>query len=631
MQSPTAVDWRQQIVAPEAVLEKIEPGMKIFIGTGSGEPATLIDLLMDSGAHGLADLELIQLVSLGSAISPANLQSHTYRLKTFFSGWVASEAICAGHVDLIPSRFSSIPGLIDSGQISVDVAFFQVSAPNADGYCSFGISVDAVRQAMNRADLVVAEINPQLPMTLGDTLVPLADFDLLVEARKPPLTFPRWPVEKNFEAVAANIAELIEDRACIAFSIGPLFEALARQLSDRRDLGIHTPIFSDALMDLVKSGAVSNRYKKIHRGRSLTCYGFGTPELMRWLDHNPLVDFQSLDKVFLPQQIGLNPNFRAIFPARQVDLTGRIALHVGKGNVAAGPGEAADFINGAEISRGGLTIFGLPSRNRQGAANIRLSLEDDQNVIGLRESVDVVATEYGSANLRGRTVRERAQALVEIAHPEDRPELIEQAKKANILYPDQIFLADSAHLYPADIAVNQTFGKDFQVRFRPIRPSDEEQMRRLFYRFSDEAVYTRYFSPVKVMPHAKMQTYVNIDYRNTLSIVGLTGDPGQGHLIAEARYIRHRDRPWAEVAFVVDEEIQGRGIATYMFRYLLTIARQRGIHGFTADVLARNRAMMKVFERGGIPVHTTLDSGVYSVQMPFDETTVPIGQVACTP
>ena len=195
---------------------------------------------------------------------------------------------------------------------------------------------------------------------------------------------------------------------------------------------------------------------------------------------------------------------------------------------------------------------------------------------------------------------------------------MQQAKKGKILYPDQIFLAESAHLYPAEINFQHTFKGGVKMRFRAIKPSDEEEMRRLFYRFSDQSVYYRYFAPIKTMPHSKMQGYVNIDFSRTMSIVGVVGDPGQSHIIAEARFIKDQKRPLADVAFVVDEQYQGVGIATYLYKMLIRLAKDLGIQGLTADVLASNKGMMKVFEKEGSTVTAKLDYGVYHLTIPFD-------------
>jgi acyl-CoA hydrolase len=610
-------DWQKQVISPEKVFESIEPGMSIFLGTGVGEPRTLVKHMMTTDAVNLRDLELIQLVSLGDAISLKALDTNAYRLKTFYSGWVASEAITAGRVDLIPSSFSKIPGLIKTGRIPIDVAFIQITPPNEAGYCSLGVAVDVVREVMETASLVVGEINPDIPVTFGDTFVPLSDFDFLVRSTQKPIYFNRWPVDDVFDRVAANVASVIEDGSCIMYSLGPLFEALSKHLVHKHNLGVHTPFITDALMDVIKSGAVTNRNKEIFRGKTLAAYAFGTPALMAWLDRNPLVEFQGIDKVFNPAKIGANPKFIALLPVRKVDLSGRVALHFGKGNVTSGPGDIMDLFHGAGLSPGGLTVFALPSRSRNHEPNIRISVEDFPNQFSVRESVDIVISEYGIALLGGRTVRERAQALIEIAHPDDRKDLVQQAKAEKVLYSDQIFLEASAHLYPSEISARHTF-KDELIRFRAIKPSDEEEMRRLFYRFSDEAVYYRYFSPIKTMPHAKMQEYVNVDFSQIMSIVGLVGEAGMGHIIAEARFVKWPDRPFADVAFIVDEKYQGIGVASYLYKMLIRLAKDRGIQGFTADVLTSNKAMMKVFEKGGAMVKARLEHGIYRLTIPFE-------------
>lgn len=613
--------WKKSTVSTDEVLSRIVPGMNIFIGTGTAEPRTLVNALMTAQGHRLDDLTLIQLLSFGDAISFQALESKRYRLRTFFSGWVSAEAITAGQVDMIPSRFSAIPALMKEGQVPIDVAFVQITPPNEAGYCSLGVGVDVARRAMELADIVVGEINEAIPFTLGDTFVHIKEFHMTIEARVPPFYFPRYPVEPLFERLAENIASVIEDGSCLAFTFGPIFEALPKYLSRKRNLGIHTPFFTDALMDLVESGAVTNRQKGMFRGRSLTAYALGSKQLMQWLDKNPMVEFQSIDKVFNPMEIGRNRKFVMILPVRRVDLAGRVALHNSGTNVSAGPGQVADFLNGAEISPGGYTLMALPSRNREGKSNIRVSLTNSPDLLSLPESVDLVITEQGVAHLRGRTLRERAQALIEIAHPEDRPGLVEGGKLEKILYPDQIFLAGSAHFYPAEIATQHRFKNDLHVLFRAIKPSDEDQMRRLFYRFSDQAIYYRYFSPIKSMPHAKMQAYVNVDYQDILSVVGLVGEPGQQTLIAEARIARYPDRPFVDIAFVVDEAYQGYGIASFLYQMLARLGKERGATTMTADVLASNRAMLKVFEKGGFPVTAKLEGGAYALSIDLARST----------
>jgi RimJ/RimL family protein N-acetyltransferase len=339
---------------------------------------------------------------------------------------------------------------------------------------------------------------------------------------------------------------------------------------------------------------------------------------MAWLDRNPLVEFQSIEQVLNPSQIGRNANFVVVEQARKVDLLGRIAFSTGRGNIISGPGQAADLFTGAEISRGGRSVMGLPSRNAKGDPNIVVMLRNLRNQFHMRESIDAVVTEYGIANLKWRTIRERAQALIDIAHPDDRQKLVEQAKDKKILFKDQIFLSDSAHLYPMQIATEQIFKGDLKVRFRAIKPSDEEAMRRLFYRFSNTAVYRRFLFPISTMPHDKIQEYVNVDYSRVMSVVALTGDPDQETIIAEARYVKDNRSAYGDLAFIVDEKFQGRGIATYLYKMLVRLAQERGLKGFTAEVLPDNQEMMKVFEKGGLPIDARVETGLYRLTVPFD-------------
>jgi acyl-CoA hydrolase/GNAT superfamily N-acetyltransferase len=608
--------WKYKVVPPQEVLSKIEPGMVIFLGTGMAEPRTLVKHLMASNEPNLQDLELLQLVSLGDTIPIDERYSRKFRLKTFFSGWIASEAISAGRVDLIPSRFSRIPGLLKSGAIHIDATFIQISPPDENGYaCLLGVDVE--RQAMESAHLVVGEVNIHAPRIMGDTLVHMDEFDYFIESTEYPIHIPRWPVADVFLKIAANIATIVEDGSCLALGIGPLYEALAVQLAKKKHLGIHSPFFTDAVMDLVKSGAVTNRYKGVFRGKSSVSYLMGTEELMRWLNKNPLVEFQPEDVILDPKVIGSNDRMIAILPARKIDLTGNVALHTGKGNVTAGPGNVQELLMGAGLSKKGRTIFGLPSRNLKGMPNIVLSVDNLPFQFTNRESMDLVVTEHGVASLMGKTMRERALELIDIAHPDDRAELVRQAKEAKLIYADQIYIEESGSLYPAKLCTFREFKGGLKVCFRPIKPSDEDKMRLLFYRFSDQSVYYRYFTSIKTMPHKKMQEYVSVNYRLSMSIVSTIEVSGTEKIIAEARYVRTKPDAFADTAFIVDEEYQGKGIASYLFELLIRVAREEGIQGFTADVLASNKAMLKVYEKSPFPVQTVLTSGIYELTIPF--------------
>jgi len=612
-------DWEGSVTSLEKAFKKIEPGMSVFVNTGISEPRALLRYLLDTREGNIADLELIQLVSFGEAISPEKIAAKKFRLKTFYPGRYSVSLWREGKIDYIPCRFSEIPHLIKSRRIQIDAALVQITPPNRAGYCNLGPTVDVARYAMEQAAVVIGEINTHIPCASGDTLVPLSDFDFLVRSNLEPYYFLRWPVTEVYDRIAANVSRLIDSGSCIGASVGPLYEALLPYLARKRNLGIHSAVFTDSLMDLVKSGAVTNRNKGIFRGTSVASYAAGTPELLNWLDGNPLVEFQGIEDVFNPRVIGMNSKFKAVLAASKVGLSGEAIRDVGRGNVTLGGAEALDFIQGTRASEGGLTIVALPSRAPSGHPNISLDLSDDKAIFDLQESADVIATEYGTAHLRGRTVRERAQAIIELAHPEDRATLVEAARESGILYHDQIFISDSQQLYPDHMEFSVTLRDNSVVQFRALKPSDEEEMRRLFYRFSDESVYYRYFSPVKIMPHSRMQQYVNVDYGKVMSIVGLVGVGGTGRLISEARYVKHPDRPLADMAFVVDEAYQGNGIASCMLKKLIGSARESGLRGFTADVIASNRSMMRVFEKSGLVVTAHLEEGAYELTMTLPE------------
>ncbi|GAB6144493.1 acetyl-CoA hydrolase/transferase C-terminal domain-containing protein [Desulfocicer niacini] len=604
MKNEKNLQWRHKLVSPEKVIEKITPGMTIFIGTGVSEPRTIFRCLKQSKAANILDLEVFQLVSLGDAIAMKEEHSSRYRLKTFFSGWDADEAITKGLADFIPSRYYQIPELFRSNQINIDTVFVQITPPNEAGFSSLGVCADVARLAIKQASFIVGEINQWMPRTYGDTFVDISDFDMLVEAGEPPIYFDRWKFDPVYDKIAQNVSSMIEDRSCIGFSIGPLYEALAIHLIHKKDLGIHTPFLFDNLMDLIKSGAVSNQYKKNYQGKSLTSYAIGTSELMAWLDNNPMVEFQSIDQVFNPVHISKNPKFMTVLSARKIDLYGRVALHTGRGNVGTGPGEVIDFINGALLSEGGAAILALPSRNRKNEPNILSSVVQYPNQFSSWELISAIVTEYGIVNISGRTVRERAQGLIDIAHPDDRHNLIEEARKNKIIYPDQIYIKESAHLYPADIHVKHTFKNELEVLFRAIKPSDEENMRRLFYHFSHESVYYRYFTRIKAMPHARMQEYVNIDYSKTLSIVGETKN---GRIIAEARFvILEAQETHPEFAIIVDENHQNFGIATFICKLLMRLGKERRLKGFKGYILSRNTKILRVIQKIDWDVHIKL-------------------------
>ncbi len=613
------INWKQQVSPPEKLFSLIKPGMSIFLSTGVSEPGTALRHLLNRKKFTMRDIEFIQLFSIGEAVPTDGSRSNEYRLKTVFPGWISEPAVKNGYVDVIPCGFRRFTSMVASGDIKIDMAIVQITPPDPDGNCSFGVSVDAAGAAIKKASVVVGEINPHIPRTVGDTSVHLSAFDLLLESNDPPFYIPPFGAEDKYNKIAAYISEIIQDGSCLLFSVGSFFDTLAPYLVKKKDLGIHSPVITDAVMNLMHCGAVSNSMKEHHAGKTVTSYALGSQALYDWLNNNTDVVFETAERVIAPEIIGVNRDVVAIAPARKVDLTGNVALNPAKPDMVSGLNEISDIFHGALRSRDGRTIVALPSRRQNGKSNIRTSLYAQPGQLCPRELVDYVVTEYGVANLRARSLRERAQALIDIAHPGDRPALINAARNSKIIYSDQIYYPECAYVDPSDIAVTHQF-KGVDVRFRAIKPSDEEEMRKLFYRFSPRSIYYRYFGILKSMPHSKIQEYVNIDCKTVVSVVGLVGEPGSGHIIAEARYGKvPQPEGFAEIAFVVEDAYQNRGIATFLYRMLLGLAKNQGLKGFTAEVLAENRKMLGIFEKGGYPVQAKYEDGTYSLTIPFEK------------
>ena len=611
-----AEEWTKKIVSPEVVLSRIKPGMSIFVGTGVAEPRTLIRHLMESDQKNLADLDIIQLLSLGDVIPPDERYAEKYRLKTFYSVAKGHSAVSSGRIDWIPCKMSEVPHLLQTDAVKIDAAFVQITPPDRRGLCSLGVSTDVAKYAIERASLVVGEINEQTPYTFGDTFIHVDEFHYLVRATEPLLYMQRWPVDETFDRLAENVASVIEDGSCLAFFLGPLYEALVKYLCRKRDLGIHSLVFTDPIMDLMNCGAVSNKNKKIFAGKSLVAYAQGTPELMQWLDGNHLVEFQRIDIVVNPKTFSQNDKSVVIIPAYKADLTGAIALYASRKNISAGPSDYYEFLDGAALSNGGFNIFALPSRNRSGESNIVTSVDKFPNQFST-ELINIIVTEYGVARLGGRSLRERTLALIDIAHPNDRDHLVGVAKNLKLLYPTQIYRQEAGRDYPRDFSRSHTFKNNVTVHFRPIKPSDEDGMRRLFYRFSDQGVFYRYFSHVQAMPHVRMQEYTSIDYRQTMSIVGVIADGGIEKIVAEGRYVRFARSPFADVSFIVDEKYHGMGIAPFMLCMLMEIAKKYGIEGFNATILSTNKAMIRVMEKVAPARSLMADEGLQSYSFSF--------------
>jgi len=609
--------FHEKTTSAEKAVKRMKSGARIFIGTGCAEPQLLVKRLAETGQR-LADTEIIHILSLGVAPYAEPKFKEHFRANSFFIGTSLRGAVGQGRADYTPIFLSDIPRLLRSGRFPVDVALIQVSPPDEHGYCSLGISVDIVKTAAEVADMVIAEVNSQMPRTLGDSFIHANDIDLMVESNTPILEYVNPTPDELSRAIGRQVARLIGDGDTIEAGIGEIPDAVLKFLTDKKDLGIHTEMFTDGIIDLVESGVITNRKKTIHRGKIVASFCMGTRRLYKFVDNNPLIEFHPTEYVNDPYVIARNDNMVAINSAIQVDLTGQVCADSIGHRFYSGIGGQVDFIRGAARSRGGKPIIALPSTTGDGSVSrIVPHLDEGAGVVTTRGDVHYIVTEHGIAYLHGKTIRDRALALINVADPKFRPWLLGVAKQLNYVPPDQAEPRLRFAGYPEELERTVTLKNNLRVLFRPVKPTDETAMKDLFYSFSEDTIYHRFFGVLKSMPHSRLQHFVNVDYDDRMGIAAVVGEPGSEQMVALATYDLEKSTNMAEVAIVVHDDWQNLGLGTELLRYLARVARQHGIGGFTAEVLADNPRAMKILHKTGYPIESKMIDGTYQVIVRF--------------
>jgi acyl-CoA hydrolase/GNAT superfamily N-acetyltransferase len=595
------VPYQRKITSVANVLKKVPRGARIFIGSGCAEPLALTRGLIEH-AHHFADNAIIHILTQGEAAYTRAEYSDNFRHNAFFIGANVREAVQAGRADYTPIFLSEIPDLFASGQMPLEAAFIQVAPPDAMGFCSLGVSVDVVKAATRHARYVVAQVNPQMPRTFGDSFVHVNDIDAIVEADEPVIEWNAPPITPEAERIGYHVSRLVQDGATLQMGIGVIPDAVLAHLSDKHDLGVHTEMFSDGLMRLARAGCVSGARKTLHTGKIITSFCMGTRALYDWVHENPHVLFYPTDYTNDPGVIRRNDRMVAINSAIAVDLTGQVCSDSIGSRFYSGIGGQVDFMRGAAKSKGGRPIIALPSTARNGAVSrIVPELEAGAGVVTSRGDVHYVVTEYGVAYLHGKSVTERAQALIEIAHPDFRAALLATAQQKRYVYGDLNRFPHGRDPYPAQYEHNRTFvkadGEEISIFFRPIRATDERRLQEFFYSHTESTIYLRYGMMVRSMSHERALQLVQLDYHKRLALIGLEGPPGEERIVAIGRSILNEQTNRVEVAFVVHEEYRGLGVAGHLLERLTSIAREQGFAGVEAQVLAANTGMLRVFER----------------------------------
>lgn len=428
MASEAPPTWSSQAQTPDEVAKRVRSGDKVFVHGAAATPTPLLEAL--ARREDLENVTLYHLHTQGPAPFVGPEQTRRFRSVSLFAGPSTRAAIARGEADFMPVFLSDIPGLFTSGAIQLDVALVQLSPPNRHGQCTLGTSVDATLAAATSARTVLAEVNARMPRTLGPSVIPLGGVGAFTLTDRPLHAYAPVvpsPVELRIGEI---IAELVPDRACIQMGIGAIPDAVLARLGNKHDLGVHTEMFSDGLMPLLKSGVVSNKFKKVHRGRSVTSFVSGSQALYDFVDDNQDVEFHPCDRTNDTWLIAKNDRVVALNSALEVDLTGQVCADSMGHIIYSGIGGQMDFIRAAARSAGGVPVIALPSTAAKGSiSRIVAELKPGAGVVTTRGHVHWVVTEYGAVNLHGKTLRERAAALLSIAHPDFRPELARELSR----------------------------------------------------------------------------------------------------------------------------------------------------------------------------------------------------------
>ena len=591
-------DGAHQLVSAEQAISRIKSGSRVFIGTGCGEPQHLIHAMVRNQA--LQDIMIYQMLSstLARYVDDPSFLGR-FSLKLFFISVSMRKAAFEGRIDYIPVYLSQIPRLFASKRIGLDVALIQVSPPDQFGYCSLGVSVDITRAGMENARLVIAQVNPRMPRTWGDSFVHLDDIDILVAHEEPLVEMNTGDVTKEVaRRIGHYVSQLVDDGATLQVGFGRVPNSILRYLDSKRDLGIHTQVITDGFLPLLESKVITNRRKSLLPGRVVASLCLGSARLYRYVDNNPMFYFRSSEFVNDPTVIARNDRLVSISSALEVDLTGQVCSDSMGYLFYSGIGDQVDFLRGSAMSRGGFSIIALPSTAGNGEVSRIVShLSEGAGVATTRGDINFVVTEYGIAELQGKGIYQRVMELAQIAHPSFREQLIAAAKKHHYIFSDQLPPSREDLLFLEDYKSTLTLKNGKAVEFRPLLPSDEFSYRNFFYSLQEKTIYLRFFHNKRLFPHEIIQRqWSSIDYRKNISIVGLTQHGGHKEIIAIGSYAMDTASR-AEVAFVVREDYQGMGIASYLLEVMEIIAKENGFRGFTATVLHENTPMIRVFEK----------------------------------
>lgn len=577
----------------------LKSGNRIFIGSNAAVPNALIDDLI-ANANQLHDIEVVHIQTFSADKWVEPQYKDLFKVNTLFiSGQKVRAAVAEGRADYTPCFLSEIPTLFSTDILPLDAALVMVSPPDEYGYCSLGVSVDVVSAAVRFAKKVVAQLNPKMPRTSGHAYIHISKIAAWLTQEQPLPEVPPVGFEQRIERIGQYVSMLIDDGATLQIGTGKIPEAVLKYLGNHKNLGIHSELISDGIIELMKSGVVNNSQKTFHPGKTVTSFAVGSQALYDFVDRNPHVEFYPSEYVNSPTNIARNDKMVSINSALEVDLTGQVVSDSLGYQFYSGIGGQVDFSRGASMSKGGKPIIALPSTAKNGTiSRIVPTISEGSGVVTSRGHVHYVVTEYGVASLRGKSIRERALELIRVAHPKFRPALLEEVRKHYWVPHYQVMTPmDVPELGDVGLKILNIGGETFDLR--PLNPADERRLQEFFYSHTKETLLLRYNFHPKQLSREKSCSLVSVDQSKDLALCIVRQHGSVLEIQAVGRYYLVESNNSCEVAFVTRERHHGKGMATILLQEMINIARLRGIATMVAFVRADNKPMLTVFERAG--------------------------------